>query len=69
MTIDELRVQFTHLINTYINDSATKARLLDLVRRDDVPAKAILVELTPYVSGVVTDADAGVIKDIAFNFF
>lgn len=39
-----------------------------MAERDAVPAKGILVELTPYLSRVVTDADAGVIKDIAFNF-
>lgn len=68
MTMDELRAHFTHLINAYVDESAAKARLLDLVRRDDVRAKAILAELTPYLSGVATDADASVIKDIAFNF-
>lgn len=68
MTIDELRVHLTSLIGTYVDDPTARARLLALVARDDVPAKGILVDLTPYLSGVVTDADARVIKDIAFNF-
>lgn len=68
MTIDELRVHFTHLIGTYVADPSAKTRLLALVARDDVPAKGILAELTPYLSGRVTRDDATVIKDIAFNF-
>ena len=68
MTIDELRVHFTHLIGNYVGDPSAKAHLLALVARDDIPAKGILAELTPYLSGIVTSDDAKVIKDIAFNF-
>ncbi|MDR0776166.1 MAG: hypothetical protein LBE81_05955 [Azonexus sp.] len=68
MTIDELRVHFVNLINSYVVDSVVKARLLALVERNDVPAKGILADLMPYLSGIVSDADARIIKDIAFNF-
>ncbi|WP_316667793.1 hypothetical protein [Ralstonia psammae] len=68
MTIAELRVHFTHLINTYVTDPDQRSRLLTLVRLDDVPAKGILVELTAYLSACITEHDAKVIKDIAFYF-
>ena len=68
MTIDELRIHFTYLIKGYVTDQATKIRLLALVEQGDVPAKAILADLTPYLSGVITDADARTVKDIVFNF-
>jgi len=68
MKIDELRMNFTYLINGYVTDQVTKTRLLALVLRGDVPAKAILADLTPYLSGVVTEADAKIVKDIVFNF-
>ncbi|CAJ0807557.1 hypothetical protein LMG19083_04580 [Ralstonia psammae] len=68
MTVDELRVHLEHLINSYFTDADTKAKLLALVGRDEVPAKGILAEMTPYLSGVVTEADPKVIKDIVFNF-
>ena len=68
MTKDELRVNFMYLIDAYVTDLAANARLRILVAQDDIPAKGILAELTPYISGVINDADAKIIKDIAFNF-
>lgn len=68
MTIDELRVNLRHLINTYVQDAATRMRLLDLVERDDVPAKGIFAELTPLIPNMLPSDDANVIKDIAFYF-
>ena len=68
MTTDELRMHFMYLVGAYVTDPATSARLRILVAQDDIPAKGILAELTPYLSGVITDTDAKTIKDIAFNF-
>lgn len=68
MTIDELHSHLTHLIYTYVADSIVRRRLLALVVRDELPAKHVLAELTPYLSGRVTDSDERVIKEIVFNF-
>lgn len=68
VTIDELRMHLTRLVNNYVPDVAEKARIFALVARDDIPEKGVLRELTSYLSGVVTDADAAIIRDITFNF-
>jgi hypothetical protein len=68
MTVDELRPHLQHLIDTYVPDQMVKTHLLSLVARPDVPAKAILVELEPFLSGAISQADARVVKDIAFHF-
>jgi len=68
MTVDELRVHLTHLITTYVADLAARERLLAYVAREDVPAKGILVDLHPYFSGRITEADGDLIKDIAYYF-
>jgi hypothetical protein len=68
MTMDELRTHFTQLINDYVDEATARGHLLALVNRSDVPAKAILVELTPFLSGSVNDADSKTIGDIAFHF-
>jgi len=68
MTTDELRVHFVYLVGAYVTDPATNARLWILVAQDDIPAKGILAGLTPCLSVVITDTDAKIIKDIAFNF-
>jgi hypothetical protein len=68
MTLDELRRDLRHLINTYVPDQIAKAHLLSLVARPDVPAKAILVELEPFLSRAISQADAKIVKDIAFYF-
>lgn len=69
MTIDELRAHFSHLINTYVQDAATRVRLLELVERnDDMPAKGILAELMLLLPSAIAADDADIIKDIAFHF-
>ncbi len=68
MTTDELRVNFTYLINRYVTDEPTKDRLLELVERSEVPAKGILAELTPFLSGEITGADGKIVKDLVFYF-
>jgi hypothetical protein len=68
MTIDELRAHLKRLINTYVQDAATRVRLLELVERDHVPAKGILAELTPLLPSSITDDDADIIRDIASYF-
>lgn len=68
MTTDELRVNLTYLVNTYVTDQLAKSRLLARVSLDDAPAKNILAELVPYLSNNVTHSDAKTIKDIAFYF-
>ncbi len=68
MTTDEMRVNFTYLINRYVTDQATKDRLLEHVERSEVPAKGILAELTPFLSGEITGADGKIIRDLVFYF-
>ena len=68
MTMDELRTHSRLLIKDYVDEPTVREHLLALVSRIDIPAKAILVELTPFLSGVVTDADAKTVGDIAFHF-
>jgi hypothetical protein len=68
MTVDELRSHLQHLIDTYVLDQIAKAQLLSLMARPDVPAKGILAELEPYLSGTISRADAKIIEDIAFDF-
>jgi len=68
MTLDELRLHLQRLIDGYVWDQAERARLLSLVRRTDVPVKALLVGLEPFVSGTISQSDANIIKDIAFHF-
>ncbi|NML35218.1 hypothetical protein [Paraburkholderia antibiotica] len=68
MTTDELRLHLIHLIETYVTDSILMKRLLALAERDEVPAKGVLVKSIPYLSGRVTDADARLIEEVAFNF-
>jgi len=66
MTMDELRTHFRLLIKDYVDEPTAREHLLALVSRIDIPAKAILEELTPFLSGVVTDAKT--VGDIAFHF-
>jgi hypothetical protein len=47
---------------------ASKADLLSLIARADVPAKGTLAELEQYLSGAISQVDAKIIKDIAFYF-
>lgn len=68
MTVDELRANLSYLIGKYVLDDVVKERLLLMVARDEVPAKGILVELTPFTSGMLSEADRKVIGDIAFYF-
>ncbi len=68
MTVDELRLHLQHLINAYVLDQAVKARLLSLVLSPNVPAKALLAEMEPFLSGAISQADAKIVKDIAFSF-
>jgi hypothetical protein len=68
MTIDELCSHLKHLIETYVPDQIAKTRLRGLVARPDVPVKSILVELDPFLSGAISQADAKLVKDIALHF-
>jgi hypothetical protein len=68
MTTDELRFHLKRLIDVYVLDQTVQTHLLSLVNKPDVPTKAILAELEPFLSGAISQADAKVIKDIAFNF-
>ena len=68
MTVDELRVHLNNLINKYVLDEPARQRLLELVGRDDVPAKGILVELTPFTSGRMSEEDRRLIGEIAFYY-
>lgn len=68
MTIEELRSNLLHLVETYVSDSGARNELLSLVNRHDIPAKGVLVKLTPFVSGRVPESDAKVIGEIAFYF-
>lgn len=68
MTIDEVKTNLSALIAKYVTDKATKERLLHLVERNDVPVKGILVELTSFTTGRVSEKDGKVIGEIAFFF-
>lgn len=68
MTVDDLRLHLKRLIDAYVADQAVRTRLLSLVNSPDVPAKAILDELGPFLSGAVSQSDATTVKDIAFYF-
>ncbi len=68
MTIDELRTHLNELINKYVTDQVAKERLLELVGREDVPAKGILVELSPFTTGYLSEEDRKVIGEIAYYF-
>ena len=68
MTSNELRSHLSNLIEKYVSDETVKNRLLLLAQRDEIPAKGILVELTPFTSGKLSEEDRKVIGDIAFYF-
>lgn len=68
MTTDELKTHLNELIGKYVTDQVVKARLLQLTNLDNVPAKEILVELTPFTSGRVSEEDKKVIGEIAYYF-
>lgn len=66
MNFDELRIQLRGLVNAYVANPVEKERLLALIDIDNVPVKGIMVELTPYLSGVVSEIDAKTIKKYGF---
>ncbi|MFP3798773.1 MULTISPECIES: hypothetical protein [Paraburkholderia] len=68
MTVEEVRKNLLRLIGTYVTDSSVRDELVCLVNRPNVPAKGILVQLTPFMSGMVSEADGKVIREIAFYF-
>lgn len=68
MNIDELRTVLTHLIDRYVDDADEQQNLRMLVARDEVPAKGILVQLTPWLGDNVSAADSALIGEIAFYF-
>lgn len=61
-------MHLNNLINKYVLDELARQRMLKLVERDDVPAKGILVELTPFTSGRVSEEDKRLIGEIAFYY-
>jgi hypothetical protein len=68
MTAEELRKNLLRLVDTYVTESRVRDELVSLVNRRDVPAKGILVQLTPFMAGAVSEADSKVISEIAFYF-
>lgn len=68
MTIAELRSNLLHLVETYVTDSGVRDELQSLVKQHDIPAKGVLVRLTPFMSGRVSEPDAKIIGEIAFYF-
>jgi|GEM_PF-1504551 len=69
MTIEELRDHLLRLIETYVTSSGAQEELVSLVNRCDVPVKAILIGLAPFVSSErISEMDAQTIGDIAFHF-
>ena len=69
MTIEELRDHLLRLIGTYVASSAAQEELVSLVNRCDVPVKAVLVGLAPFVSNErLSEMDAQTIRNIAFHF-
>jgi hypothetical protein len=68
MTGEELRKDLLRLVDVYVTDSRVRGELVLLVNRRDVPAKGVLVQLTPFMSGIASEADRKVIGEIAFYF-
>jgi hypothetical protein len=68
VTVEELRRNLLQLVETYVTDPGARDDLQSLASRDDVPAKGILGQLTPFMSGSVSASDAKVIREIAFYF-
>lgn len=69
MTIEELRGHLLRLIDTYVTSAAAQEELVSLVNRCDVPVKAVLAGLAPFVSSArISEMDAQTIGDIAFHF-
>lgn len=68
MSIDELRSNLRHLIESCVSNQIVKAHLHSLVAGPDVPARGILAELEASRSGAMSDVDAKIIRDIAFYF-
>lgn len=68
MTIEELRRNLLRLVETYVTDSGVRDELQSLVNRHDVPTKGVLAQLTPFMSGRVSESDAKIIGEIAFYF-
>ena len=69
MTIEELRDHLLWLIDTYVTSSATREELVSLVSRCDVPVKAVLVDLAPFVANErISEMEARTIGDIALHF-
>ena len=68
MTVEELRRNLLQLIETYVTDPEVHDELQSLVSRDGIPAKGILVQLTPFMSGRVSEPDVKIVREIAFYF-
>ena len=74
MTVDELRNNLSYLAGKYVTDDAKKACVFSLISGIGVTTnailttKAILAKLDPYLSGNMSQADAKLVRDIAYNF-
>jgi len=68
MTVEELRQNLHRLVETYVSESDVRDELQSLVSRDGIPTKGVLAQLTPFMSGKVSESDAKILGDIAFYF-
>jgi len=68
MTVEELRRNLLRLVETYVTDSGVRNELESLVNRHDIPAKGVLAQLAPFMSGRVSESDRAIIGEIAFYF-
>jgi hypothetical protein len=69
MTVDELRGYLYYLIEKYApEEDVLRRRLLLMVDRDEVPAKGILIELTQFTVGKLSEEERKVIGNIALYF-
>jgi hypothetical protein len=68
MTVEELRRDLLRLVVAYVTDSGVRDELESLVNRRDIPAKGVLVQLTPFLSGGVSESDAKIIGEIVFYY-
>jgi hypothetical protein len=68
MTVEDLRRNLLRLVETYVTDSGVRDELQSLVNRLDIPAKGVLAQLTPFMSGRVSESDAKIIGEIVFYF-
>lgn len=68
MNETDLREILADIIQKYVSDDDEREYLLDLASRKEIPAKGILVRLTPYTMGNLNEKEKSLIADVTFYF-